>query len=284
MRTYQPHAAWQKKTKLDTKGTKKKKEDQKYTNEIGICIPLLETIEDLKDKVITADALLTQHKIANYIRDRGGHYMLTLKDNQKTLNEEVTVFFQELFRLKPDAEPDFESRTGDETDSNKKASKIQHGRSELRQIWVSEKLNEYLNDEFKFPGIAQVFRVRREVDHYKEGEVKKKTVEISVGITSLSAHQADAKTLLQYNRGHWSIEVIHRILDHDNNWNEDKCRIRKGFGPENMTSLRRLAIAIIRRHGKGVAPTLRKLRANARMLLDYLVLTGNTRRLAAVLQ
>ena len=68
-----------------------------------------------------------------------------------------------------------------------------------------------------------------------------------VGITSLSADQSDAQTLLGYNRGHWSIETVHRILNDTNNWNEDQCRIRTG--PENV---------------------------NAHLLLYYLRLTKNT--------
>ncbi len=259
-----------KKTKLPVKDT----QQQKYTNEIGVCKPLLESIEDLKGKVITADAMLAQRDIVRYITARGGHYRVTLKDNQKLSHEAVQFYFENLLRLKPDAEPDFFTQTGDETDRVKKAPKVQHGRAELRQIWVSDVLNEYLGREFDFPGVAQVFRVRRAVQHYKNGRVDRETEEISVGITSLSTQQADAQTLLGFNRGHWAIEAVHRILDEANNWNKDKCRIRTGFGAENMITLRRLAIAIIRRHGKGVAPTLR---SNSRLLLDYLCLTENAR-------
>ena len=210
--------------------------------------------------------------------------MMIAKDNHQHLHEAVRYHFENFFRFNPDAKPDFSTLTGDETDATKKAPKIQHGRKELRQIWVSDAINDYLNTEFDFPEIAQVFYVRRSVNHYKKGKVTNQTLEVSVGITSLPINKADAKTLLSYNRGHWSIETVHRILDEANNWNEDKCRATKGYGPENMTALRRLAIAIIRRHQQFVAPTLRKLRSNSRMLLDYLGLTANTRRRVATLQ
>ncbi len=126
-------------------------------------------------------------------------------------------------------------------------------------------------------------RIRRTVKHYRKRKKYKQTVEQCVGITSLSADQADAQTLLDYNRGHGSIETVHRILDDANNWNEDHCR--SGHGPENVSALRRFAIAVIRRYRKPVAPTMRELHGNARLLLDYLRLTKNTRRRgAAVLQ
>lgn len=231
--------------------------------------------------MVTADALLAQTRIADRILEGGAHYVLTVKDNQKHLHEAVRYYFDRLFELRPDAAPDFSSRTGDETDAHRKAPKIQHGRSELRGIWVSDQLSGYLSAQFGFPGIAQVFCIRRTVRQYRKKELIKETGEISVGITSLSADRADAETLLGYVRGHWTIEAVHRILDEANNWNEDKCRIRTGHGAENMTALRRLAIAIIRRRQSAVAPTLRKLRSDSRLLLDYLGLTANTRRKAA---
>ncbi len=250
-----------------------------------MCVPLLESIPDLKGKVITADAMLTQRKIARQVLDQEADYMFILKDNQKNLNDAVSYYFKELQRIKPQAEPDFRTLTGDETDARRKAPKIQHGRCELREIWVSSELTHDLNAEFDFPGIAQVFHVRRTVKHYRKRKKYKQTVEECVGITSLSADQADAQTLLGYNRGHWSIETVHRILDDANNWNEDHCRIRSGHGPENVSALRRFAIAVIRRYRKLVAPTMRELHGNARLLLDYLRLTKNTRRRgAAVLQ
>ena len=57
------------------------------------------------------------------------------------------------------------------------APKIQHGRSELREIWVSSALTHYLNAEFDFPGIVQVFRIRRTVKHYRKRKMHKRNVE-----------------------------------------------------------------------------------------------------------
>ncbi len=119
-----------------------------------MCVPLLESIPDLKGKVITADAMLTQRKIAQQVLDQSADYMFILKDNQKNLNEAVSYYFKELQRIKPQAEPDFRTLTGDETDARRKAPMIQHGRSELREIWVSSELTHDLNAEFDFPGVA----------------------------------------------------------------------------------------------------------------------------------
>ena len=78
------------------------------------------------------------------------------------------------------------------------------------------------------------------------------------------------------NRGHWSIEdSCHYILDW--NYDEDRCRIRTGHGPENITRLRRFAIGIIKSKGVySVAQKMRELTRNVRLVFDYLRMTKNT--------
>lgn len=130
-------------------------------------------------------------------------------------------------------------------------------------------MSDDLRQEFDYPGVRQAFCIEREVRHYRRDRVAGSGT--AIGITSLGREQADAQALLSCIRGHWTIEAVHHILDHRNGRNEDHCRIRKGFGPENMSPLRRLAIAVIRHMGRPVAPTLRRLRGNAGMV------PGNTR-------
>jgi len=48
--------------------------------------------------------------------------------------------------------------------------------------------------------------------------------------------------VLAVNRGHWSIESVHYIIDW--NYDEDRSQIRTGFGPENITRLRRFAVGL----------------------------------------
>jgi predicted transposase YbfD/YdcC len=63
-------------------------DERKQTNEIGMFPALLDAI-DIKDKLITADALLTQRKPADYVVRRSGHYHFTAKGNQATLKNEL---------------------------------------------------------------------------------------------------------------------------------------------------------------------------------------------------
>ena len=72
--------------------------------------------------------------------------------------------------------------------------------------------------------------------------------------------------MLEINRGHWTIEnCCHYILDW--NYDEDRCRIRTGYGPENITRrLRRFAIGLIKSKGvENVAQKIRQLNRNTRL-------------------
>lgn len=217
-----------------------------------MAIPLLEGL-DLQDKDITADALLTQRKLADYlVRERHAHYHFTVKANQPTLLNDIALLFQD--RRDP------HSVTHDPPD---------HGRIETRKIWTSTELNGYLD----FPHVRQVFAIERTSIEKKTGQSSR---DIAYGITSRSPQQADARGLLEINRGHWSIEnSCHYILDW--NYDEDRCRIRTGHGPENITCLRRFAIGLIKSKGvKNVAQKMRQLNRNTRLVFDYLRMTANS--------
>ena len=227
-------------------------ERAKRTNEIKTAIPLLDAI-DIQGKEITADALLTQRKIAEYlVRDRKADYHFTVKNNQPGLFQDISLYFDDR------RDPDFIQY--DPPD---------HGRIETRKIWTTTKLNTYLN----FPYVGQAFVVERESIDKKTG---KHSREIAYGITSRTPEQADPRRVLATNRGHWSIEnSCHYIIDW--NYDEDRSRIRTGNGPENITRLRRFAISIIKLKGaRSVAQEMRQLSRNVRLVLDHLRMTKNS--------
>jgi len=217
-----------------------------------MAIPLLDAI-DIQGKDITADALLTQRNFAHYlVKDRKAHYHFTVKGNQATLFQDIQLYFQD--RKEPDCiaydPPD-------------------HGRIETRKIWTTTELNPYLN----FPHVQQAFVIERESVEKKTGQYSH---DIAYGITSRKPHEANAQQLLAINRGHWSIEnSCHYILDW--NFDEDRSRIRTGYGPENISRLRRFAIGLIKaKRVRSVAQKMRKLTCNVRLVFDYLRMTKNS--------
>jgi len=226
-------------------------DELKQTNEIKTAAPLLHSI-DIKGKTITADALLTQVNFANYLLIREADYHFTAKGNQKHLLEDISFYFENITR-----EADHKTTDGD------------HGRLTTREIWVTTDLNKHLN----FPGVGQAFMVQRKTTNKKTG---KKTQDIAYGITSKPPDRASPEQVLKDNRCHWTIEnSCHYILDW--NYDEDRSRIRTGYGPENMTRLRRLAIGLIKAKGaKNVAQKTRQLNKDTRLVFDYLKMTLNT--------
>lgn len=227
-------------------------DEQKRTNEIGMAIPLLETC-DITGKDITADALLTQRAIATYVIEQKAHYHFTVKGNQPTLESDIDLLF------KNRGVPDYVE-----------VSPAEHGRIETRRLWCSTELNAYLD----FPHVGQVFLIERESLHKKSGE---HSMDVALGITSRTAQQASPRRVLEVNRGHWSIESVHYIIDW--NYDEDRSRIRTGFGPENVTRLRRFAVGLLKSFQKprqSIATMMRNLAFNTRLVFDYLRMTQNS--------
>lgn len=227
-------------------------DEEKQTNEIKIAKPLLSSL-DIQGKTITADALLTQHAFGRWlVKKKNAHYHFTVKGNQKQLLDDITFYFN---------------------NTNQKPGHITvndgHGRIETRKIWVTTDLNSYL----LFPYVGQAFMIERTVINQKSG---KETQEMAYGITSKTPDLADAAQILKDNRGHWCIEnTCHYVIDW--NYNEDRSRIRTGYGPENVSRLRRFAVGIIKhKKGTSVAQKMRRLNKNIRAVFDNLKMTRNS--------
>ncbi len=199
--------------------------------------------------------MLTQRELAIYlVEQRNAHYHFTAKGNQKQLMEDIALFFERI-----DREPDYSTLDGPD-----------HGRIETRNIWTTTDLNEYLD----FPYVGQAFMVERITYNIKKD---KETKVIAYGLTSKTPDMASAKDVLKDNRDHWCIEnKCHYIIDW--NYDEDRGRIAKGYGPENITRLRRFATGLLKSKGvRNVSQKMRQLLMTPRMVLDYLKMTKNSR-------
>ena len=185
------------------------------SNEIPALRVLLEPL-DLNGVVVTADAMHTQADTAQWIRGRGGHYLLTVKDNQKTLRRTLKA-------LPWKSVPSISS-----VDTS-------HGRRVRRTVkalnvpkWVD------------FPGSAQAVQVRR--TRIVKG---RKRVEVVYLVCSLPMTDAQPEAVAAWVRGHWGIENrLHWIRDVV--FDEDRHQLSTRNGPEIMAALRNLTISLIR--------------------------------------
>ena len=196
------------------------------SNEI-IAIPLLLERLQLTGALVTIDAMGTQVKIAEIIVQRGGDYLLALKENRPVLYADVETFFAD-----PAAE---DCESFETTDAD-------HGRIEQRRHVVCHHVEWLFSDrryahEPRFPHLAMIGMVQSNTQ--RDGKIVQER-RYYLCSTRLSA-QAFARAV----RAHWGVENrLHWVLDvifHD-----DLARLRSGFGPENMAVVKHMAMNLLR--------------------------------------
>lgn len=203
------------------------KTDEK-SNEIT-AIPELLKLLDLQGNIVTIDAMGCQKKIAKQIIEQGGDYIFNLKDNQPTLHEDVRLFIESYVDGK---------RLGKTVFDTHEVIDGEHGRIETRRYWVTEEIG-WLEQIKDWCGLKSIGMVEYESVEKATGKVD---VERRYFISSL---KANAKPFAEAVRMHWRIENgLHWCLDVG--FNEDACRVRKDYAPENFAVVRHIALNLLK--------------------------------------
>lgn len=211
-------------------------------NEIPATPRVLEMV-DLRGKIVTADALLTQRKISIQIVEAGGEYVLPVKENQPQLLADIQTLFAGEACVKGFSPATHDFRTVEKTEKG-------HGRIEKRTLTASGELKDYDG----WPYAEQVFRLVRE---FKQVNTGKMTREVVYGITSLTAQEANAARLLEIVRTHWGIESgLH--YRRDVTFHEDHGRIRQGHGAHVMAVINNVVLGLFARLGYSNAAEARR--------------------------
>jgi len=166
-------------------------EVQHKENEI-VAAPVLLQELDLKGRVVSGDAMFTQRDISVAVLAQGGDYLWLVKDNQKTLREDVERFFQEVEHAPGWYVEPLSQAVAEVTGK-------QSGRIETRRLTAIPDEHNYLN----WPGVNTVFKLERHVCCPAKGD---EWSEVVFGITSLSFTPTIARQLLTWTRQHWAIE------------------------------------------------------------------------------
>jgi len=186
------------------------------SNEITAIPKLLELI-DISGALVTIDAMGCQKEIAAKVRERGGDYVLVVKDNQPTLHADIEACFKKAF------EKDY----ADVRHSHHTTNDRGHGRQETRHYTV-------IVDPLGLSQADQWEDLRVIGMWYRERTVNGKTSnEINYFIGSRVAH---AKVYGGVLRGHWGIEN-NQHWQLDISFNEDANRVCKRHGAENLALL-----------------------------------------------
>lgn len=208
---------------------------ERKENEIPVAKRLLKHL-DLRGKVVTGDALLTQRKLCLQIVDAGGEYVFKVKENQPQLHDDIRRLFTDV-----PPNPDFETVSTVEGT---------HGRIDKRTLTVSRLLQPYSD----WPHLAQVFQVVRRVTDPHSGVTSEET---SYGVTSLQRNEVTPARLLQIERAHWGIENgLH--YRRDVTFREDHSRVRLRRAPQVMAALNNFVLSLLAWLGYRNVPEARR--------------------------
>jgi predicted transposase YbfD/YdcC len=198
------------------------------SNEITAIPKLLELL-DVKGALVTIDAMGCQKEIAAKIRERKGDYVLTVKENQPKLLDDIQNGFEKAL------ESNFANFKHDEYATESRG----HGRTERRSYTI-------LTDP---EGMTQASQWQ---DLHVIGMcVNERTVTGKPTTTEvryfIGSRRGSARTYARALRHHWGIENnLHWQLDVT--FGEDGNRVTKRHEAENLASLRRLALVLLKRH------------------------------------
>jgi transposase DDE domain len=159
------------------------------SNEIKAIPKLLDKI-NIKNSVVTIDAMGTQTAIAEKIKNQKGDYVLAVKENQKILFEEISLYFEDADHLKKIKDKENYRRTAEKN----------HGSADVREYYQTNSIS-WLNGREKWKGIKSIGMVIRT---YKGVSQKRYYI---------SSLNPDIKLFSNAVRGHWSVESMHWQLD-----------------------------------------------------------------------
>lgn len=212
-----------------------------WENEIPAAMRILKQV-DLRGKIVTGDALLTQRALSTHIVEAGGDYVWTVKDNQGRLKEDIEVLFAPESCVPGFSPSHKDFQTAITRDKG-------HGRLERRTLSASSLLKGYVD----WPYAEQVFRLERRSRRIGDGKLMEET---TYGVTSLTATEANPERLLHLARAHWGIENgLH--YRRDETFREDRCRL-KGQGAQAMATINNLVLGLLRNRSTEYIPDARR--------------------------
>ena len=208
----------------------KVKEVGEKENEIS-CLPEYLKLFELNKTIVTIDAIGCNQRVIQAIVERGGKYVIPVKENQKRL---LRTIEEEVERLK--GEGKYEKL--DKVEQLKKS----HGRIESikgRLLKDTSFVYEKLGLDSFYGSIARIGVIEKETIQTGSGE---KSHSRQIVITNLET--LEIENLVKIRQGHWNIEMQHWLLDVQ--LKEDQKTARKEGAMPNSAVLRRFCMMVKR--------------------------------------
>jgi predicted transposase YbfD/YdcC len=197
-----------------------------HSNEIT-AIPQLLALLDLHGALVTIDAMGCQKEIAQQIVAGGGDYLLTVKDHQQSLADDIADCFLRAL------DTDFAGLEFDEYHSETK----EHGRVEKRYYRLLYTLQGLrTRDDWAGLQVIGMCYSERAVNDKHSEEVR----------YFIGSKRAGARYYGQALRNHWRVEnCLHWRLDVV--LGEDGNRVQQRRAAANLAALRRMALNLLKR-------------------------------------
>ena len=234
-------------------------------------IPELLSYLDIRESMITADALNTQTRVMEQIRSQGGHFVMMVKKNQPASYEEIIEQFEEMKkdqgRMAEDSAwksryPQFMEKYDEVTYSEKNRD-----RYEYRNYKIINDASFVSKTEKQWPflksvGCAEQIRILIVKDEdgnditpskeqfLREGSVRQpaplkgdgESTDIQV-VGIISDKEMSAEEMGWCKRNHWSVENrLHHVLD--DTFREDRSPARGSRN--NLALIRKFALNVLR--------------------------------------
>lgn len=195
-------------------------------NEILMGPKLLEQL-NLKNCIVTSDALNTQKETVKSIIKRKGDYVLALKANQKNFYEEIKEYFLDNTFLKQIEQENYFEET------EKSHSKIIN-----RKYYLTNDIK-WINGYKNWKGLQSIGLEIKTIENLQTGEIVEERRHYIVSFEN------DINTFKDAVRKHWGIENnLHAPLDIF--FKEDKNKTLEKNGAKNLGILRRIALMILK--------------------------------------
>ena len=204
------------------------------SNEIT-AIPELLQVLALQGSTVTIDAMGCQKDIAARIVDKKADYVLALKGNHATLHEEIREFFADA--VPPCADQAAKTVTAKTMAASKTLEK-NHGRIETRRYWQSTDVD-WMQDKKLWKNLRSIGMVESIRSIKGKNSIERRYY--------LSSLPLDVDAFAKAVRGHWGVEnSLHWSLDVT--FREDQSRARSKNAAQNLATLRRIALNLIKKH------------------------------------
>lgn len=220
------------------------------SNEI-IAMPQLMDALDLKETIVTADAMNTQKATVKKAIEKQADYVLPVKGNQPTLLKDIQMAFEQLDKDLASGQARWEravKKAKENRDEERLKKLLKDGPPTYKSsYWESEAEKGHGRIEKRFciaipvgelpskegwEGIQSIARIFRE--RTKDGVTSREVAYYIASVKPIAA------IIGEVARGHWGVEGEHRFLDVV--FRQDNSRYRNRTGARNLAVIRKVAL------------------------------------------